>query len=117
MITCNLLDVRSTPGIVILVSSTFRTRTRRLVLLYFVVNGVALLAWMGVGASILATSEDGTIPGFGAGSPAEQVFWYGVGSTFFTTASFGLPVLVGAVLVVAAADWILDRSRSSRLRG
>lgn len=94
-----------------LVSSTFRTRTRRFALLYVVINGLALLTWVAVGAYILAMSEDGTIPGW-SGSPVEQVFWYGVGSTVFTTATFGLPVLLAVVVVLAVADKVSGRGRS-----
>ena len=62
----------------------FRHRTRRLVLAYFVINALALLGFMAVGAYTLARS--GSIPGW-RGSPVEEVFWYGVGATAFTTAS------------------------------
>lgn len=95
-----------------LVSSTLQTRIWRLVLLYVAINGLALLTWMAVGTYTLATSEDGTIPGW-SGGPVEQVFWYAVGSTFFTTASFGLLVLLAVVLVLAVADKVSGPARSS----
>jgi len=96
----------------ILVSSTFWARARHLGVLYLVINGLALLAWMAVGAYTLATSVGGTIPGW-SGSPVEQVFWYGIGSTFFTTTTFGLGVLLAVVLVLAVLDKVSGPDRST----
>lgn len=70
---------------------------------YLLVNVAAFLAWLAVGAYHLINSVDGNIPGW-TGGPVDQVFWYAVGSTYFTTAAFGLPVLIGALVVVAIAD-------------
>ena len=63
---------------------------KTLLITYLVLNVVAFLGWALVGVSIQSTA--GGIPGY-AGSPAEQIFWYAVGSTVFTTTTFGGLVL------------------------
>jgi hypothetical protein len=59
---------------------------KTLLITYIVLNVVAFLGWALVGASIRSTA--GGIPGY-AGSSAEQVFWYAVGSTLSTATTFG----------------------------
>jgi len=91
-----------------IVSSTFLT-AKRLVLVYVVVNGYAFLGWLAVGTYQLADSVDGSIAGW-TGTYAEQAFWYAVGSTLFTTAAFGVPVLLAALVILV----FIGRTTGSR---
>ena len=91
-----------------IVSSTFLT-AKRLVLVFVVVNGLAFLGWLAAGTYQLANSVDGSIAGW-TGSYVEQAFWYAVGSTLFTTAAFGVPVLLAALVTLA----VIGRTTGSR---
>jgi hypothetical protein len=77
--------------------------------IYLVLNVVAFLGWALVGGSI--QSSAGGIPGY-AGSPAEQVFWYAVGSTVFTASTLGGLVL----LVVYGTSTLFHLLLSGRQR-
>jgi hypothetical protein len=86
---------------------SFRTRTRQLVDIYLAVNVGALLFWALYGV-VTSLAPHGRIDGY-SGSAVEQVIWYAVGSTLFTTAAFGLPVLAVARVIA----WLRHRTPAS----
>jgi hypothetical protein len=70
---------------------------------YFVVGAVQ-------GTVLLASSTDGTIPGW-SGSPIEQVFWYAIAGVFFLSLFFGIPVLAAALLAWRVAIRVVGHPR------
>jgi hypothetical protein len=64
---------------------------------YVLLNGYVFVLFAVQGVALLALSSGGTIPGW-SGSPIEQVFWYAVGSVFYTAVFFGIPSLLVALL-------------------
>ena len=76
--------------------------------LYLLLNVVAFLGWGLVGVAIQSTPEG--MQGY-AGSPAEQVFWYAVGSTLFTATTYGGLVLALAYGVVKVLHFLLSGRR------
>lgn len=67
---------------------------------WFFVNYLLLNAYVFVLSAIqgvILFALYGSVPGW-PGSPIEQVFWYAVGSVFYTAVFFGIPVLLVALL-------------------
>jgi hypothetical protein len=82
---------------------------------WFLVNYVLLNAYVfvlsaGQGAVILASSPDGSIPGW-SGSPIEQVLWYAVGSVFYTALLFGIPLLLVGLFAWWLATHVVGHQR------
>lgn len=103
----SLLRTGSREHNVLLMSSSFRARLRQLVGIYVAVNLCALLVWAVYGVATGLVPHGG-IDGY-SGSAVEQLAWYAIGSTLFTTAVFGLPVLIAAVVVT----WLGHRTSAS----
>lgn len=82
---------------------------------WFLANYLLLNAYVFVlsavqGVVLLTSSSDGSIPGW-SGSPIEQVFWYAVGSMFFVTMLYGIPVLLVALLAWRLAIRLVGHPR------
>ena len=73
-------------------------------------NLIAYVVSVAAGSSLLSASSDSTIPGF-HGPAYEQIFWFAVGSTYFTTGFFGALVLLCGIAGVAVGAFIADRLR------
>jgi hypothetical protein len=87
---------------VLMMNGTVRARTRRLVQVYLVVNALAFLFWAGYAAFLVYSGDDRI--SLSGGDPVQRMFWYAVGSTLFTTASFGFLLLLAGILVAVAVD-------------
>jgi hypothetical protein len=87
------LDAGSGANIMILVSSTLRREGRWVSGNYALLNAVGLALGIVHGTVLMATSTDGSIPGW-TGSPVEQVIWYAVEVVVFLPLIFGLPALI-----------------------
>lgn len=80
------------------VSITLRREGRWLLTNYVLLNAVGLAMGIVHSTVVVATSPDGSIPGW-TGSPVEQVIEYAVAVVVFLPLTFGLPALI--VLSVA----------------
>lgn len=77
---------------------------------YLLLNAYVFVLSTIQGVVLLASSSDGSIPGW-SGSPIEQVFWYAVGSMFFLTVVYGIPMLLVALLAWRVAIRLLGHPR------
>ena len=77
---------------------------------YMLLNAYAFVLFAVQGAVLFTSSSDGSIPCW-SGSPIEQVFWYAVGSVFFTTLFLGIPVLLVALLAWRLAIRLVSHPR------
>lgn len=87
-----------------------RREARWFLLNYVLLNAYAFALSAVHGVVLFTSSSDGSIPGW-SGSPIEQVFWYAVGSMFFLTAFYGIPVLLTALLAWRLAIRLLGHPR------
>lgn len=82
---------------------------------WFFVNYLLLNAYVFVLSAIqgvILFASNGSVPGW-PGSPIEQVFWYAVGSVFYTAVFFGIPVLLVALLTWRLAIRLVGHPRVS----
>jgi hypothetical protein len=77
----------------ILMSSTLRRGGRWFLRNYGLLNAVGLALGIVHGTVLLATSTDGSIPGW-TGSPVEQVIWYAIAVVVVLPLTLGLPALI-----------------------
>ncbi len=77
---------------------------------YVLLNAYAFVLSALVGVVLLTSSPDRSISGW-SGSPIEQVFWYAVGSMFFLTVVYGVPVLLAALVAWGVAILCLGHPR------
>lgn len=80
---------------------------------WFFVNYLLLNLYVFVLSAIqgvILFASYGSVPGW-PGSPIEQVFWYAVGSVFYTAVFFGIPVLLVALLAWRLAIRLVGHPR------
>lgn len=77
---------------------------------YLLLNACVFVLSVVQGVRLFASH--GSVMGW-PGSPIEQVFWYAVGSVFYTAAFFGIPALLVALLAWRLAIRVVGRPRTT----
>jgi hypothetical protein len=77
---------------------------------YLLLNAYVFVLYAAHGVVLFTSSSDATIAGW-SGSAIEQVFWYSIGTVFYSAVFFGIPVLLVALLAWRLAIRLVGHPR------